>query len=77
MNRHPFDPVSAALGLLAGVAAVLVVGSSYGVVGEDWVRIAALAALLIGIALIPWQLSRRPEPDAITNDESEPESYRL
>ena len=55
MPRHPFDPVSAVLGVLAIVAGLLVAvgeAADFDTSGPWWV---AAAAVLIGLALIPWR----------------------
>ena len=58
MQRHPFDPVSALLGVLAVVAGLLVAlgeAADLETSGPWWL---AAAAVLVGLALIPWR--RRP-----------------
>lgn len=60
MKRHPVDLLSAALGLLTTAIAVVVIsGEANGLTdaGPGWF---AVAALVLGLALIPW---RRAEPD--------------
>lgn len=62
VQRHRFDPISGALGVIAVVLGALVVsGQLAGVGGESgwWI---AVAAVIIGLAIIPWR--RRGEaPD--------------
>jgi hypothetical protein len=63
MRRHPLDPVSAALGILTVTVGLLVMfGESVGIdtSGGWWI---AVAAVLVGIAIIPWRL-RPGTPDA-------------
>ncbi len=58
MQRHPIDPVSAVLGVLAGVLGVLVATRSFGgfgTVGGWWL---AGAAAVVGVALLPWNARR-------------------
>jgi hypothetical protein len=65
MRRHPLDPVSAALGILTVTAGLLVMlGESADIdtSGGWWI---AVAAVLVGIAIIPWRLRpSAPRPDA-------------
>jgi len=75
MIRHSFDPVSAVLGVLAGVFAVLVMVGSLGVMSDDSVGIVALVALLIGIALIPWGLRQPPGTGAVSPDGGDPDYH--
>ncbi|MGB8858099.1 MAG: hypothetical protein WCC60_02535 [Ilumatobacteraceae bacterium] len=63
MNRHPFDVLSAMLGLLVCAVAVHVMLGGDGPLtfnGGVWLPLVALA---IGVSLIP-RLRRRPTPDA-------------
>ena len=58
MTRHPFDPVSAVLGVLAlavGVT-VMVGGASTFAGGGGWWL--AISALVVGVALVPWRWQR-------------------
>ena len=61
MSRHVFDPVSAVLGVLAVLAGLLVaIGEAVDLdVNLAWLITAA--AILIGLALIPWRGSAPPE----------------
>ena len=58
MHRHPFDPVSAVLGILTITAGLLVALGGFGDLdsGAPWWL--AAAAALAGLAIIPWR--RRP-----------------
>jgi hypothetical protein len=61
VQRHPFDPVSAALGVLTVGLGGLVATRSLGdfdVNGGWWL---AAAAVVVGLAIIPWR--RRSSPD--------------
>jgi hypothetical protein len=72
MHSHPFDPVSAVLAFIALVAGVLVIaGSTRPFEAEVGPWLAAIA-LVIGVFLLPWSVSRghapRPpddDPDAV------------
>ncbi len=57
MQRHPIDPVSAALGVLAVVVGLLVATRSLGGLdaGGWWL---AAAAAVVGVALLPWNARR-------------------
>ena len=61
MSRHVFDPVSAVLGVLAVVAGLLVaVGQAVDLdINTAW--LIAAAAILIGVAIIPWRGSASPQ----------------
>jgi hypothetical protein len=63
MHRHPFDPLSAVLGVIAVVAGLLVaVGEAVDLdVNVAWLFTAA--AILIGLAIIPWQRRMSPQWD--------------
>jgi len=63
MRRHPFDPVSAALGVLALAAGLLVLLGDAAAVdtrGGGWI---AVAAVLVGLAIIPWRRPPRQDRD--------------
>jgi hypothetical protein len=62
MQRHSFDPVSAALGVLAVALGVLVVTGQLGSFDTDGAWWIALAALVIGLAIIPWRRRSVDEP---------------
>jgi len=56
VQRHPFDPVSAVLGVLAIALGILVATRSLGgfdTAGGWWL---AAAAAAVGVAIIPWSL---------------------
>jgi hypothetical protein len=58
MARHPFDPVSAVLGILTILGGLLVVlgeAADVDTTGSWWFT---AAAILAGLAIIPWR--RRP-----------------
>ena len=55
MQRHPFDPVSAVLGVLAVALGVLVLSGELADFDTDGVWWVAVAALVIGVAIIPWR----------------------
>jgi hypothetical protein len=62
VHRHPFDPVSAVLGILAVAAGLLVTlgePTDLDSRGPWWL---AGAAVLVGVAIIPWR--RRVKPTA-------------
>ena len=62
MDRHPFDPVSAVGGIIAVVAGLLVLlgeAADLDAAGSWWL---SGAAVLVGLAIIPWR--RRPTPVA-------------
>ena len=61
MSRHVFDPVSAVLGVLAVVAGLLVaIGQAVDLdINTAWLITAA--AILIGVAIIPWHRSAPPQ----------------
>ena len=66
MQRHPFDPVSAVLGVLAVALGVLVATRSLGgfdTAGGWWL---AAAAAAVGVAIIPWNLLGAPRPETST-----------
>ena len=65
MRRHPFDALSAALGVLAVLGGSLVVlGEAVDLdTGGPWWL--AVAAALVGLAIIPWR-GRAPLDDTAT-----------
>jgi hypothetical protein len=72
MQRHRFDPISAALGLLAGVAGALVaLGGADDVVDEPgwWI---AVALLVVGVALVPW--TRAPADESAVRSDPIPDT---
>ena len=77
MRSHPFDPVSAALGLVAGaIGALVALGGTDSIDTGWWI---ALGALVLGLGLVPWTRGR----DAVqgdaesTDDPSDPSQLRL
>jgi hypothetical protein len=55
MQRHSFDPVSAAIGVLAVILGLLVLTgelSGFDSEGGWWI---AVAAVIVGLAIIPWR----------------------
>jgi len=57
MRSHPFDPVSAALGLIAGaIGAVVALGGTDSIDTGWWL---ALGALVLGLGLVPWTRGRQ------------------
>jgi hypothetical protein len=58
MQRHPVDPVSAALGLLAVALGVLVVAGALDDVDTNGGWWLVIAAIVIGVALVPWTWRR-------------------
>lgn len=55
MQRHPFDLVSAALGVLAVALGVLVLSGELGEFDTEGAWWLAFAALVVGVAIIPWR----------------------
>jgi hypothetical protein len=67
MRRHPFDPVSAALGILSLVAGLVVLFGEAADVdtrGGGWI---AVGAVLVGLAIIPWR--RQPGRDGAADED--------
>ncbi len=56
MRRHPVDPVSAVLGLVAIAVGVAVMAGSSFDLAPGW--IVAVVALMAGVALVPWEAMR-------------------
>jgi hypothetical protein len=70
MQRHPIDPLSAALGVLAVVLGILVATRSLGGFGTSGGWWLAGAAVVVGVALLPWNLRSAPrEPEPVEADE--------
>ena len=78
MRSHPFDPVSAALGLVAGAIGALVALGGTDSIDTGWWL--ALGALVIGLGLVPWA-RERPASDggaeSAADDSSDPPQLRL
>jgi hypothetical protein len=81
MQQHPIDPASAALGVLTVVLGILVATRSLGGFDSSGGWWLAGAAVVVGVALLPWsQWSARDEPegalvegeDAAVGSEPEP-----
>ena len=70
METHPFQPLAAVVGAVIVALGVLVATFSLGRVEDDAVVWVAIAAVLVGLALIPWR--RRPVTPALP-DESSPD----
>ena len=64
MHRHPFDPSSAALGLLTAGLGIAVATDTIDDVGGSWGTWFAAAALLVGLAMVPWRRQTAPVVDA-------------
>jgi hypothetical protein len=63
MRRHPFDPVSAALGIVAVTAGLLALfgdAADIGTRNGQWITV---AAVLVGLVIIPWRRDPRGDPD--------------
>jgi hypothetical protein len=78
MQRHPVDPVSAAMGLLAVALGVLVVAGALDDVDTNGGWWLVIAAIVIGVALVPWTWRRHATTevadiaDAPVADDPEP-----
>ena len=70
MRSHPFDPVSAALGLVAGAIGALVALGGTDSIDTGWWL--ALGALVLGLGLVPWTRGRRAV-DGTSNRRRRPE----
>jgi hypothetical protein len=55
MQRHPTDPVSAALGLLAVALGVLVAAGALDGFDDHGGWWLAIAAVIVGVAIVPWR----------------------
>ena len=76
MRSHPFDAVSAALGLIVVATGAVVALDGTDAIDTGWWL--ALGALVLGLGLIPWTRTRRPEGDAEpTSEPTEPSTLRL
>jgi hypothetical protein len=76
MRSHPFDPVSAALGLIVAATGAVVAVDGTDAIDTGWWL--ALGALVLGLGMIPWTRTRRPDGDADpTGEPTEPSTLRL
>ena len=55
MQRHPVDPVSAALGLLAVALGVLVAAGALDGFDDHGGWWLVVAAVIVGVAIVPWR----------------------
>lgn len=58
MRRHPFDPLSAALGILAIALGVLVATAELDELGSDAGAWIAAGVLVAGLGMVPWSRRR-------------------
>ena len=61
MNRHPFEPLSAALGIIAMAIGLAVITGSIDNISSNGGAWLAVAALVLGLGLIP-RAQRRITP---------------
>ena len=54
MQRHRFDPLSAALGILAIAIGVLVATAQFDELGSDAGAWVVAGILLVGLGFVPW-----------------------
>lgn len=59
MQRHRFDPISSALGVIAVIAGLLVAFDAVEPSNAGWWL--TVAALVVGLTLIPWGRPRHDE----------------
>ena len=74
MRSHPFDPVSAVLAFIALVAGVVVIAGSTLPFDADVGPWLAVIALVFGILLLPWSITRvrqPPPPDDLDGTSAE------
>jgi len=73
MQRHPIDPFSAALGVLAVVLGILVATRSLGGFDSSGGWWLAGAAVVVGVALLPWNVrSARAEQEGAPVEGEDP-----
>jgi hypothetical protein len=78
MRSHPFDPVSAALGLVAGAIGALVALGGTDSIDVGWWL--ALGALVLGLGLVPWTRGRQAvdgDAESAAHDASDAPRLRL
>ncbi len=74
MRRHPFRPLDAVLGLALVLLGVLVAVFGFENLDDDNVVMwCAIAAGVIGLALLPWPRRTRSTPETPLPDESSPD----
>jgi hypothetical protein len=59
VQRHPIDPASTVLGVLAVVLGILVATRSLGGFDTAGGRWLAAATVVVGVAIVPWNAWRR------------------
>jgi len=64
VRRHPLDPLSAALGVIAVVLGVLVATDQLDELGSDTGAWIAGAVMLVGLGLLPWSWRRNRSASA-------------
>jgi type VI protein secretion system component VasK len=75
MRRHSFDPMSAVLGVIAVVAGLFVAVGEAVDLDVNWAWLITAAAILVGLAIIPWTWSaatRSDEQSASSADAADP-----
>ena len=79
MRAHRFDPVSAALGVIATALGALVALDGTDSIDTGWWL--ALGALVLGLGLVPWRRARQPsaedEPDSTLDELKDSPRLRL
>ena len=77
MRSHPFDTVAAAFGLIVVAVGAVVAFDGTAAIDTGWWL--ALGALVLGLGLIPWTRSRRPDgdPDPVPGESTDPPRLRL
>jgi hypothetical protein len=71
MQRHPVDPVSAALGLLAVAAGVLVAAGAFADIDDRGAWWLVVAAVVLGVAIVPWRWRTAPAEAPVPPDVAE------
>ena len=77
MRSHPFDAVSAALGLIVAAIGAVVAFDGTAAIDTGWWL--ALGALVLGLGLIPWTRRRPPDggSDPTPDEPTDPRPLRL